>query len=393
MASRKSRVLLLFALCFIAATASAQRYTVTDLGPLTPTGINTWAQVVGNYNGRAYIWTSSGGFRNLGLLRGGKFSAATAINDLGVVTGTADGPGAVAYPNSANKRECSDLTQPFIWTAGTGMRGLNVLAPHSEGSADCTLLITYSTGINAYGQVVGYNHDYETFQWGFLWTGNTITQFGGSWVPSSVNAISNTGQMVGQDGDPDDLFFGHATSWSQDGTTTDLATLDGETDILTYSSAANAVNDMGQIAGWSTTTPISLADGFRGCAGNRGSGCPIHAVLWATGGAIRDLGSLPGDTNSTAAKINFFGQVVGSSGNTVNYAAQQSRLPVVTGRPFIWTERSGMHDLNSLIPARSGWRLNTATDINIWGQIIGQGTRNGLTHGYLLTPINPFQLF
>ena len=55
MASRKSCLLLLFALCSIAATALAQRYTVTDLGPLTPTGINTWAQVVGSSNGHAYF--------------------------------------------------------------------------------------------------------------------------------------------------------------------------------------------------------------------------------------------------------------------------------------------------------------------------------------------------
>jgi hypothetical protein len=52
-----------------------------------------------------------------------------------------------------------------------------------------------------------------------------------------------------------------------------------------------------------------------------------------------------------------------------------------------------MQDLNKLISGNSDWKLNTATDINIWGQIIGQGTRNGQTHGYLPTPINPFQLF
>ena len=53
MASTKSCLLLLLALCSIAATALAQRYTVTDLGPLTPTGINTWAQVVVSYKGHA----------------------------------------------------------------------------------------------------------------------------------------------------------------------------------------------------------------------------------------------------------------------------------------------------------------------------------------------------
>jgi len=70
MASRKFRVLSSFLLCFVAASAMAQRYTVTDLGPLSPTGINTWGQVVGNYNNQAYIW-AFGHTRSLGTLTGG----------------------------------------------------------------------------------------------------------------------------------------------------------------------------------------------------------------------------------------------------------------------------------------------------------------------------------
>ncbi|MFZ0279277.1 MAG: hypothetical protein WA254_02780 [Candidatus Sulfotelmatobacter sp.] len=45
-----------------------------------------------------------------------------------------------------------------------------------------------------------------------------------------------------------------------------------------------------------------------------------------------------------------------------------------------------MHDLNTLISASSGWVLNSATDINVWGQIVGEGTLNGAPHGFLLTP-------
>jgi hypothetical protein len=65
-----SRFLLLVVLCFIATGALAQRYTVTDLGPLAPTGINSWAQVVGNYNGNAYLWSKREGMRDLGILAG-----------------------------------------------------------------------------------------------------------------------------------------------------------------------------------------------------------------------------------------------------------------------------------------------------------------------------------
>jgi hypothetical protein len=85
-------------------------------------------------------------------------------------------------------------------------------------------------------------------------------------------------------------------------------------------------------------------------------------------------------------KANFFGQVIGSSGNT-DYSTWDQDTPFeVTGRPFVWSERSGMQDLNTLISPSSGWVLNSATGINIWGQIVGSGTLNGQSHGFLLTP-------
>jgi probable HAF family extracellular repeat protein len=44
-------------------------------------------------------------------------------------------------------------------------------------------------------------------------------------------------------------------------------------------------------------------------------------------------------------------------------------------------------DLNSLIPADSGWILNSATAINNKGQIVGFGINpNGVQHAFLPTP-------
>jgi probable HAF family extracellular repeat protein len=45
-----------------------------------------------------------------------------------------------------------------------------------------------------------------------------------------------------------------------------------------------------------------------------------------------------------------------------------------------------MQDLNSLIPAGSGWVLNDAYGINERGQIVGDGTINGQSLAFLLTP-------
>jgi probable HAF family extracellular repeat protein len=392
-----------FALCallisLVATLASAQVYTITDLGSLSPTAINKWGQVVGNLNGQAFIWTRSAGPKGLGILPGGTFSYATSINDLGVVTGTANGPGTVIStdPNYLNQ-DCSDLTQPFIWTARTGMQGMGAITPPFSDVFYpywCEEFSFDGTGINDPGQVVGFVGEYATYQWGFLWTrANGITVFGGSWIPTSVNAISNTGQIVGQNSQNDtyplSVWLGHATSW-KNGVATDLGTLGGGADggyPFGYSSSANGVNDLGQIVGWSTTTPIPPDEPGPAWYGQS----PVHALLWAATGGMRDFGTLPGDTYSSASKINFFGQVIGTSGNTaavdpVAYNEFFDNRYYVIGRPFIWTKRSGMQDLNTLISATSGWLLNTATGINIWGQIVGSGTLNGQSHGFLLTP-------
>ena len=46
-----------------------------------------------------------------------------------------------------------------------------------------------------------------------------------------------------------------------------------------------------------------------------------------------------------------------------------------------------MTDLNTVIPATSGWQLLQAVSINDRGQIVGSGINAaGQTHGFLLTP-------
>ncbi|HXM21510.1 MAG TPA: hypothetical protein VN948_09630 [Terriglobales bacterium] len=95
----------------------------------------------------------------------------------------------------------------------------------------------------------------------------------------------------------------------------------------------------------------------------------VHAVLWRERGEDkRDLGTLPGGNQSLALGINDLGKVVGQA-NVTNGGS--------TFHAFVWTEGEGMQDLNSLIPANSGWVLNVASFINIRGQIVGWGTTKG----------------
>jgi probable HAF family extracellular repeat protein len=115
---------------------------------------------------------------------------------------------------------------------------------------------------------------------------------------------------------------------------------------------ANGINDFGQVIGWSHTA-----------AGTQ------HAFLWPVSGRMQDLGTLSGSTTSIASGINNATQVVGTSG----------------GHAFLWSVSRGMIDLNTLLPPGSGWVLTNASGINANGQIVGTGTINGQTHGFLLT--------
>jgi probable HAF family extracellular repeat protein len=383
----KHRLALCALLILLVATlANAQIYTITDLGPLSPTAINLWGQVVGNYNGHAFMWTKTLGMQHLGIISGGTFSTAAAINDLGAVTGTADGPGTIitVYPNGYY---CDDLVQPFVWTRRNGMQGLG--AENRDTTyppfGPCDIVPFTATGINALGRVVGYTGHVSSFQWALSWrSAGGMIVFGGNYPPTYANSVSNTDKIVGQSaGNP--LCIGRAAWWknptdSDTSSGVDLGTLGSSSDV-DFSSSANGVNDLGKVVGWSTTGPIRNDPPLTS---------PVHAVLWTQGGVITDLGTLAGDTSSAATRINFFGQVIGSSGDTVYSApdctAGEPGPFEVIGRPFIWSKRSGMQDLNTLISANSGWVLNSATGINIWGQIVGSGTLEGQIHGFLLTP-------
>ena len=125
---------------------------------------------------------------------------------------------------------------------------------------------------------------------------------------------------------------------------------------------ANAINSSGVVVGQS--------DGHS-------TGAHWHAVLWESSGKIQDLGLLSGGTYSVAFGVNDSAVVVGY-GNIANNAAHA----------MIWTSSNGMRDLNSLIPAGTGWTLINANAINNVGQITGYGSRNGHNHAFVLTPVN-----
>jgi probable HAF family extracellular repeat protein len=120
----------------------------------------------------------------------------------------------------------------------------------------------------------------------------------------------------------------------------------------------------------------------------------VHAIRWSMHEGMRDLGTLPGTSDSYAWGINDAGDIVGQSGRraflwtspggmvdigslsnitgTTAEAVNSARTVVGTSsttagqRAFIWTPAHGMRDLGTL-----GGNASGANDINDAGQVVG----------------------
>ena len=130
---------------------------------------------------------------------------------------------------------------------------------------------------------------------------------------STANAINDSGQVVGYSSNSSG--YNHAFLWTSSGGMADLGTLGGN-----YSSA-NAINNLGQVVGFSSNS-----------AGHN------HAFFWTSSGGMTDLGTLPWAQTSGALAITNKGQVVGSS---TDYYGGHTHA-------FLWTSSGGMEDLGTL---------------------------------------------
>jgi MYXO-CTERM domain-containing protein len=202
---------------------------------------------------------------------------------------------------------------------------------------------SYGYGINAAGQVVGVS-DTATpnVQHGF------VTGAGGSLVDigpvndgssSAANAINDLGQVTGYaeisaDGDYRAYVYANGNMQLLD-------TLGGSF------AQGYAINNAGMVAGYS------------GTAGDAES----HAFLYANG-LLVDLGDL-GGYDSYATGINAAGDVVGAS-------------DIAAGGYHAFLYSGGtLKDLNDLIDPALGWNLVYAGDINDKGQIAAYGCKAG----------------
>jgi probable HAF family extracellular repeat protein len=332
-------VLLIFILppFALAPLASAQKYSITDLGTF-PGGsvsqgqaVNLLGQVTGyarfaNYNAHGFFWSETTGLVDLGSIRPlTNFSVGQAINSFGDVAGYSD----------YNELESSHAV---VWSQGT----IHDLGTLPGGT------ISQANGINDLGVVAGFSNGTGISPHAVLWNKHGSMQDLGT-LPggyySQGLAINLEGEVAGFSNGRDGNWHGFV--WNGGAGMQELPILPRG-----YPVSANGINDLGEVVG--------------------GSGS--YAVLWHNdpNHSVKNLGTLPGASWSTAFAINNAGQVVGWSGGTA----------------FIWSRRHGMQDLNQLIPSDCGWTLGMATSINVLGQITGEGTMGGEQHAFLLTPVS-----
>jgi len=224
----------------------------------------------------------------------------------------------------------------FLWDASTGVQDLGTLPDYQRSEA---------RAINDSGQVVGWSSTLAgDDRHAFLWDASTGMQDLGT-LPdhqrSEAGAINNAGQVVGTSSTPGPM---HAFLWSESTGMQDPG----------IPGSPRAINDSGQVVG---TSP----------------GLPNTAFLWSEGTGMQDLGKLPGVPGEHGASaINNSGQVVGGT-----FSPHSGLTEEEGNRAFVWSESTGIQDLNDLIPPDSGWALLSANDINESGQILCNGFHRG----------------
>jgi len=311
-------------------------YTVVELGAPAPTN-GTRAYCLnenGTAGGETYLYPWGTGVSAILWTTG----IPEILDSLphGMISGISDAGDAVGAAHTND----SYNEQPFLYKAGA----VSDLTPKLG-------LGSHPTGINNAGWMCGYRMGLPQGTRAYIYDVNA--QGGPSYLDppagfgtSSGTAINQAGDVVGifTDGPPSRgfLFSG--------GQLTDL----GE------ASSVFDASDSGLIVGskWNPAAQGAVAVIY-----DRNAASP----------QFEEIGILPGRKGSNAFGVNNLGHVVGNS-----YTG-------IVGSAFLYSNGQ-MSDLNDLIPPNSGWQLETASDINDAGQIMGYGTLNGEHRGFLLNP-------
>jgi len=346
------------------------RYTVTDLGTLGGTrsvafSVNNkgWVDgsstLPGDQNQHAFLW-ANGLMTDLNTLGGPNSSATFPLNEQGEVPGASE----TSTPDPLGEEFCDFLgfsthlvCLPFLWQNGV-MTPLPTLGGNNGVSNE----------INNRGQLVGEAENaaldptcvapqLSLQMKPVIWENGEIQELHTfkDDLDGAALAINDLGQIAGFSGTGVCANeFLHAFLW-QHGTVTDIGNLGG-----TMGNIPQDINNRSQVVGYSDL-PGDVA---------------IHGFHWQNGKMI-DLDTLPGDFLSFASGINDDARVVGQSCD-VNFNC----------RAFVW-QKGVMMDLNTLIPASSGLFVLGAFSINSGGQIAGLAFQANTSevHAFLANPM------
>jgi probable HAF family extracellular repeat protein len=346
------------------------RYTIVDLGTLGGNTSRAFAlndanpvQVVGQAElesgaRHAFLWRS-GQMKDLGTFSDCSESSAFDINDAGKVVGEGRG----------TQVQSIGCWRAFLWTPGAAeqpgtMTPLNGPDPTSDPGWFDGCYVTSAQAINNSDVIVGNgsilttinNHKTCSQQTAIRWTNPSARTPLGS---HDAYAITSAGWVGGTH--PTEPGSYRAGRWSPAGEPNTM-------DTGSVNTIGRDLNEEMHLVGSTTSAPDAAT----------------RAYMW-DGDTATNLGALPSpyDCRSAANAINSTDQIVGWSSYMNN-----------PGPPFVVCDGSDTHaflyedgsmlDLNDLVPNNTGWVLREATDINNRGQIVGVGTLNGKSHGFLL---------
>jgi probable HAF family extracellular repeat protein len=316
--------------------STAPQFTVKDLGIVRSiSGINNSNQIVATNNSSQAILSAPNGGQ-FSTFIDGPDTVGTSVNDSGSVAGSFRGDSHSNY-------------NAYYYLPAFGSFALDFPVGTTESKGN---------GINNSNQVTGY-FTTNGVPHAFLSDASdspsfTIHDLGASSVGNGVN---DSGQVTGWSSAATPGLAHAFLSEPNGGALHDLGTLPGG-----LTSFGLAVNKFGQVVGYSDNATFHF-----------------HAFLSdPNGGALHDLGVLPGSLGSVADDVNDSGEVVGHVFSTNN-----------TEHAFVYVDGM-MYDLNTLMPANSGFTAVDAVGVNNSGQIAVQAldsTSN--VHALLLTPVPP----
>ena len=398
-------ITLFVAMAVPARLAAQSNYSVVELGELSGTAGSPTAGSANGINDRGWItgtdnqsgdltsmatrWVN-GSAVPLGTLSGGPNSAVAwpVKNNNGVIVGISELPDPdptgeffSCWPFFVAATPSGLKCKGFRWQNGQ----MTALEPFPGGYS------SYATGVNNQGQVVGWaengvhdpscNPSFQILQFrAAIWqpdgTMQELPPLPGD-STSAATAINDLGQVVGISGD---CFIAvgfssakHAVLW-QNGVPIDLGNIGGDA-----WNTPTEINNQGTIIGFANTAP-GLAKSYA-------------AFMWTPTGGMKSLGTLPGtcggnpcnDFRSQALGINEKGQIVGlSRGNP----PPTGNAPFLI-RAFVWQDGK-MTDMNSLTLSGSPYLL-FGNDIDQQGRVVGEAVDLNTGHGpgYVATPVPP----